>query len=136
MEKKKSKTAKPKAKSIKKSDKPERKFFTFREYNDWEGETWNFCFPKEGNEEAISLLEKFIEMDGTYGAYSFGPEIKESELDVLVKRGESGYLHFWNKIDAVMDIDKIKKAIGEVDDEDPFYKGGIINMKKRRKNGT
>lgn len=130
------------------SNETERKFFTVTEDNDWEGEKWNFCFPKEGNEEAMRLLEKYMigelleelpddDDDDDYAeeecSLSFGPNLNESEVNTLVKNGGSGYMDYWNKVDAVLDIDKLKKAFAKTGS---FYKGGIKKMVKAKKKET
>lgn len=90
----------------------------FRECNDWEGETWNFYIPTEGNESEIAKLALAIKNSPEY---SLEGSIDESDVDVLVKHDEGGYMAFHNKLSGKLSIGTLHITV----DDDPLYKGGI-----------
>lgn len=98
-----------------------KEYIKYEEYNDNEGEDWNFYLQAEGNEKEIEKLKNLIdeaEQQETYRITNFLPE---NEVDILVKHSDSGYMMFENKITGIM---KIPEGF-EVDD---LYKGGIEKL--------
>jgi len=63
--------------------KMKKNFIRFKECNSWEGETWNFYIPVEGNEKAIKRLAKILEKYPSYTLYPI--PLSEKEVDILVK---------------------------------------------------
>lgn len=114
-------------------------FFKLTEHNGWEGETWHFFLPVEGNEAAVEyLIEvclKFEKMGMGDLDLEFGEDlVKENEVDVLVKHSDSGYMDMYNKLEGKVDLEKLQHHIDN-EDADTFYdnvltylgKGGISN---------
>lgn len=112
-------------------------FVKFREYNDNEGESWNFWLQLDGNESELQDLDKLINTAEMGGSESFSLDMKnpihESEVDILVKHTEGGYMNDHNKVTGTFkcpDI-KINPEWEEIPDEffeeldDTFYKGDI-----------
>lgn len=107
-------------------------YVKFSEINDWEGETWHFWIPAEGNEEALKALQSALGESEEY-ELDLTP-VPESEVDVLVKHTDSGYMAYHNKLSGALtltaeDLAKIESGdVGSDDDggEGPlFYKGKI-----------
>lgn len=100
----------------------ERLFVKFVEENEWEGETWCFYIPIDGNgdalmdlEEAISDLDGFVISDKYY---------TEDEVDLLVSNTDTGYIDLHNKLDGVLNIDEL--YFGDVTSK--LYKGGLRKL--------
>lgn len=91
-------------------------FTKLKEYNDHEGEVWNWFIPSEGNNQAFYRLQGFLEKFG---------EIPGNEVDILVKHTPTGYFPTYNKLEG-------KLTIPEWDDfedmADDLYKGGIRDL--------
>ena len=112
------------------------KFIKFTEYNDNEGETWNFWLQYNGNEKELDKLGHIIETIESGGEISYSLNnalIDESEVDILVKHTRDGYMDYENKITGIftcpeIDVDshehEIPDEIFELLDNN-FYKGGI-----------
>lgn len=100
-------------------------YLKFTEENDWEGETWHFYLPIEGNETALATLRAYLDQEKSKGQYDFpytlGTEpITEAEVDAFVKHSDSGYMMEHNKIVGFLgDFDT------DADPDDLFYKGRI-----------
>jgi hypothetical protein len=107
--------------------KLERQFIKLTEHNDWEGESWNFYFPKANNEEALDfILSKIVNNE----EYEIAEEtIAESEVDILVKHTDSGYMDYENKVNGILDINKLKSCDWENDN--PLYKGNLYQFLKK-----
>lgn len=76
-------------------------FAKFTEHNDWEGETWHHYLPVEGNEFFLARLSTIIlELDPEGEEFELDLEnlLDESEVDVLVKHSDSGYMFYHNKV--------------------------------------
>ena len=102
-------------------------YIKFRENNDWEGETWCFYIPVEGNEGAISQLRNKIDDETASGAYSLTTEpIPEEEVDTLVKHAEMGYMAEHNKLAGKLEVPDVTM----VEMEELLYKGGIEGLMK------
>ncbi len=86
---------------------------------------WHFYFPLENNEQAFNELRAFVEsLDCS--TYEIREElIPESEVDILVKHTESGYMRMHNKLDGKLNVLKIEEAASLRHEVDRFYKGGI-----------
>lgn len=106
------------------------KFAKFTENNDHEGETWHFWLQLGGqNTREFKRLEALLdELDPNGEQYSLDmTPVDESEVDILVKHSEQGYMLQHNKVTGnfvcptiIIDSDD---AIEELDQE--LYKGGI-----------
>jgi hypothetical protein len=95
------------------------------EDNDWEGETWYFWIPIEGNELTLKQLEGCLTEDDQYEV-DMTP-VPELEVDILVKHSDVGYLHTHNKLAGTLKFgDEQAVLIGR--DGDPLYKGGIRDL--------
>ena len=105
-------------------------FITFNEYNDNEGEDWNFYLPLENNTEAILALKQKLETLEMTDEYSFGSEIPENEVDIVVKHSREGYMDFENKVTGTMDVSKFADIDNPADLNDLLYKGGIVTLFK------
>ena len=98
-------------------------FIRFTEHNDWEGESWNFYIPLEGNEEAIDRLRDSVKKEGAFEVGSRA--YPETVVDLLCEESRSGYLVFENKLSGKLTF------TGEESLErlfDRLYKGGIVNL--------
>lgn len=95
------------------------RYVQFTEVNDWEGETWYFYLPLEGNAREIGRLAYLIRDSESYDI-DF-TQLTEEQVDTLVEFGGAGYLYYHNKVEG--DLQDLPE---ELDPEnDPFYKGGI-----------
>jgi hypothetical protein len=106
----------------------DKKFYTFSENNDHEGETWNFYISLT-DEEAIhfSTVMEQASVEAEEFPYEFDAKdtLTEKEVDFLVKRSRGGYMSEHNKVKS------LKKPILELttDDfleNDIFYKGDFF----------
>lgn len=101
-------------------------YYRFAEHNEWEGETWYFYIPAEGNEEAIEQLRQILEEVELTRVYEISmKKLKEKNVNLYCKETDSGYMSFHNKLSGkLINIDTL--LFGE--NEDPLYKGGIRNF--------
>lgn len=107
-------------------------YVKFTENNEWEGETWHFYIPTTGNEEALAKLAEAIGVidpasnnNDSYWLQLDNP-IPESEVDVLVKHSEVGYLRYHNKLTGTFALtDDARDRIHDGDDCNPLVRGGI-----------
>lgn len=116
---------------------PEKMYARLKENNDWEGETWCFYIPVQGNEKAIDKLRKLCEQLNEEEEFSCSIDdefVPESAVDVLVKYGESGYFDDHNKLEGKLVLpkkmptritDKVRQDWSE-----RMCKGGISEMMK------
>lgn len=97
-----------------------KQYYKFTEVNDWEGETWHFYIPVDGNKREIAKLKK--EVDGEF--YIVNDELlPENEVDILCKHSDGGYMTTHNKLKGKLEIPNEKgRSI-----EDALYKGGICD---------
>jgi len=114
-------------------------FVKFREYNDNEGESWNFWLQLDGNEDQLNRLNRIIELENAAGCdteYELDMEpVAEEEVDILVKHSDSGYMSYENKITGILTLPEFDDSLFEYESEisdkvfewtsDNFYKGGI-----------
>lgn len=105
-------------------------FYKLSEHNGWEGETWHFYIPVDGNEDSWAELQKVYEQYKGENTYVFHQTpIPENEVDILVKHTDSGYMAIQNKVVGKLDILKIKSITkNDLDDEEPLYKGGVRRL--------
>lgn len=94
------------------------------ENNDWEGERWCFYLPVEGNEGTLKFLNDALDGD----TYAITKEyLTEAEVNALVKFGGAGYMDLHTKLNGIVDLKKLQKAM-ENPMDDPLYKGGIADF--------
>lgn len=105
-------------------------FVKFREYNDHEGESWNFWLQLDGNEEEIAKLEKILRQNDDEGWYKIDLEnpIEEFEVDILVKHSDGGYMADNTKVVGKLTCPEFSAQDSDEAWEwisDNFYKGDI-----------
>ncbi len=105
-------------------------YVKFTEHNEWEGEIWNFWIPVEGNDVAIGTLsERLNKNEELEDIYTLNEElVPEMEIDILVKHCGGGYRADQEKLKGVLDL----KKISEDDLFEILYKGGIVDLMKKR----
>ncbi len=99
-------------------------YATFTEDNDWEGETWRFYIPTEGNEVALQTLADLVEQAEPY-ALDLAP-LSEPIVDDRVERlaDDTGYLAAHNKLAGTLTVPE-----GDADGLfDTLYKGGTRDL--------
>jgi hypothetical protein len=118
-------------------------YVCFVEHCGYEGEDWATFIMKEGNEEALNSLSEAVSKMDDSGDQSYSidldVEFSKEEADACVKFGEmlgNGYCD--HKIaNGVLKISKkelgLLNKVNEdgVCEDDPFYKGGIMNFIKK-----
>jgi hypothetical protein len=97
----------------------------FTENNDWEGETWHFWIPVEGNQEALVTLHSLIEGDDNESYELDLTPVAERDVDALVRHGDMGYMRYQNKLDGSLVVTPDMEAKIKDPEDDPLYKGGI-----------
>lgn len=97
-------------------------YFEFKENCSWEGETWRWYIPIDGNEKNITFLKKEIEK---FPNFTISEKIfDEREVDILVENTSVGYMASHDKLEGKLDFsDYPEKSTNGA--EDPFYKGDI-----------
>lgn len=105
-------------------------YVKFTENNDHEGETWHFWILADGNESALGHFTSAI--DGLEWYEIDLTPVPESEVDVLIKHTDSGYMAYHNKLSGVLVLapEDLKRIEG--DEDDPLYKGGIAKFLKEQ----
>lgn len=107
------------------------KYAQLTENNDWEGETWHFYIPIEGNEAILDQLADTLTLMADEAFELELEPIPEVEVDILVKRGgDTNYMAAHNKLAGrlvLTDEHLAKLAAGDVD---PLYKGRIRDHMK------
>lgn len=92
------------------------------EHNDWEGETWHFYIPLEGNEAALKVLQSKIA--GLEDEYELDLEhpIALEDVNALLNHGngDTSYMDAHNKLEGFLDLIKLESQ--------GLYKGGIKSM--------
>lgn len=101
---------------------PELMFVRFHEYNDNEGESWDFWLQLTGNEAEMAKLDRLVSesADDEYYSLRMSDVEPESVVDKLVQYAESGYMGAHNKVKGVLTC---PDDLGE--DADDLYKGGV-----------
>ncbi len=107
------------------------KFVKFTEHNDHEGESWNFWLQEDGNGFELKKLKTFLsENDLEDEGYELDmTPVDESEVDILVKHTDQGYMDYHNKVTGNFVMPQYEDD-GEEDSayefaSDNFYKGDI-----------
>jgi hypothetical protein len=116
----------------------ELKFVKFTEHNDNEGESWNFWLQLDGNEAQLKQLQSWLgTFDDDGGSYELDmTPVDESEVDILVKHSDEGYMDYENKITGTFACpEPDSKAETDPDEawewlNDSFYKGDIARYFK------
>lgn len=107
------------------------------ERNEWEGETWYFWIPIEGNEDSLDSLGKAIdhiddESEKTTFELDLTP-VPESEVDILIKHEEGDnttYMDAHNKIAGKLVLPEEALAQLTAGEIQPLNKGGIRDFCK------
>lgn len=110
-------------------------WLVFTEINDWEGESWNFYFPKtENNIKAFDTLKTLMAKVDEYGeTVEFGELSDTSEKSLNSLRSGTGYMSEHNVYDKELDLEKVSnlsEADWDENGNNPFYKGGISDFIK------
>lgn len=100
----------------------DKKFYAFKEVNDWEGESWYFYVPLTIKEK--EHLEDLLERIGPDSPYTLEGDISEEEIDVLVKNTNEGYMPEDNKCSGAK-VDILSLTYEDFEEDDFFYKGQI-----------
>lgn len=103
-------------------------YMQLAEVNEHEGETWYFYIPVQGNEVALEQLRaKFTEWDsGDDPEFYLAEELfTETEVDILVKHGDEGYMAYHNKLAGILPEDVVQ---GLQEDDGKLYKGNISRL--------
>lgn len=100
-------------------------FIRLHEYNDHEGESWNWWLQVDGNENELDKLAGLVVsieyVDVWEPPYSLsGPAEPEAVVDKLVEYAESGYYSAHNKVTGKFTCPHDLGPDGEL-----LYKGGI-----------
>ncbi len=109
-------------------------YVRFEEFNDHEGEEWNFFINKFGNEKFLESLKNALDRVGKQEQYElpyklYDGEIPEYEVDILVKYTPSGYMDTFQAVDICVSDDIISKldATNSREDlENLLYKGRVF----------
>jgi hypothetical protein len=106
-------------------------YVKFTEHNEWEGETWYFWIPTEGNGGELKALAAALDgEDSGDEKYELDLElVPEYDVDVLVRHSEVGYMATHNKQAGILTLPENLVAL-LADDDAPFYKGGIRDLMK------
>ena len=137
----------------------QREFAVFTEKNNWEGETWRFYIPVEGQKRAINYLRNRVHdiVEKTAGnpvamvryldrgiplnnmpTYEVRPfkvaveYLTEEEVDRRVGKSRSGYMNFHNKLDGKIKRNKLERIKKSKTLSDKLYKGGIKDFVKEK----
>lgn len=113
-------------------------FVKFTEHNDNEGEDWNFWLQLDGNEDQLNELASWLgtfDDDGESYELDMTP-VPETEVDILVKHTDQGYMDYENKVTGTFVCPQPSQtAENDPDDawewlNDNFYKGDIARLFK------
>jgi hypothetical protein len=109
------------------------KYMAFKEYCEWEGETWRFYVPIRGDHYAnLCWLEGKLKSYGMSEFTVIQKELTEKEVDALCKDSKGGYMAFHNKMEGTIDLKELDKAGATKESLSEFlYKGGIENLFKK-----
>lgn len=108
-----------------------RKFIKFTEFNDWEGETWNFYILKEGNYEALLELKHLLEATEMTDEFAvFDSDVPENTVDVMCNAGNKGsrnsYIPEYNKLEGKLDVSDLIPDYKKLHEK--LYKGKIWEL--------
>ena len=105
-------------------------YVKFTENNDWEGETWCWYIPVEGNKESLEVLRDKVKKVSTEADfYELGSKkLTEQEVDTLVKNAndDCGYMDGHNKVTYNLDVSELVPLKTPEDIHDALYKGGLF----------
>lgn len=107
------------------------KFVKFRENNENEGESWNFWLQLDNNQNELNRLQMFVSrFDPNREGFEINMlPVDESEVDVLVKHSDSGWMSYENKVTGYLTLPEVDENLDEDSGFDwlmnNFYKGGI-----------
>lgn len=105
------------------------KYVKFTEENEWEGETWRFWLPYDGNEEALRQLVE-LNPGGDDYQLDLSTFVDEPTVDAFVanvNEDDDGYMPPDQKVEGVMDISPLVDLNDEAA-EQFLYKGGIREL--------
>jgi hypothetical protein len=104
-------------------------YVTLIEDCDWEGETWRFYIPVEGNADALGKLAEALAPFADQEPAPFTLDLAllpEFEVDILVKHGgDTDYMAARNKLVGRLVIPDDVLAQLAAGEEEPLYKGSI-----------
>lgn len=107
------------------------KYAQLTENNDWEGETWHFYIPIEGNEATLDRLADTLTLMADEAFELELAPIPEMEVDILVKRGgDTSYMAAHNKLAGRLVLTDEHLTTLAAGDVDPLYKGRIRDHMK------
>lgn len=119
-------------------------FVKLTENNDHEGESWNFWLQLDGNEDQMKRLKSIVDLENAAGfdpAYELDmTPVDETEVDILVKHSDGGYMDYENKVTGTMTVPEFDDGLfnyeSEIDEAvfdwtgDNLYKGRVEEMFK------
>jgi len=108
-----------------------KKYATFIEHNEWEGETWRFYIPIKGNVHELKALEKWINNleDRSY-ELDWDP-IPEKEVDILVKHSDIGYGADHNKLNGKLNWKKATENLGKKEASNEVFNDIMRNCRDK-----
>jgi hypothetical protein len=105
-------------------------YATFTENNQWEGETWRFHIPIEGNEQSLNrLLAALTSGVGPAQPASYRLSLEpvdEATVDDRVALGGGDYMHEDNKLSGRLVLPD--DLLGAIVNDDLLYKGGVKDL--------
>ncbi len=99
------------------------KYYRLTEHNEWEGETWHFYIPVDGNEEELEKLRSSI--DGEIYKLSKKTYEEDKITTLCEDDDDAGYMAKHNKLEGKFVFEQPSDKNTE-----PLYKGGIRKMMK------
>lgn len=105
------------------------------EHNEWEGETWHFYIPLDGNKDTLDRLADALSiLAGADEEPEFELELApmtETEVDTLVRHGgDTDYMAAHNKLEGRLVLPDGALDTLRLGDVDPLYKGRICDHMK------
>lgn len=102
----------------------EAQFVKFTEVNDWEGETWHFWLPVEGNEVQLVRLAVVTRDEECEYSLDMKNPLNEAAVDILVANADdTDYMAEHTKVAGILRLpEELDEHLGE------FYKGGIVQL--------
>jgi hypothetical protein len=123
------------------------KYIELSEFNDWEGETWNFYIDLSVNSKYLALFHKLddrfknMELNNNSGfkvfEFNFNEitedKFSEPEMDIDDEGNEyeiNSYMDATNIIDTPLIVNKLEQLLEKNDDElfDGLYKGRFLEF--------
>lgn len=113
---------------------PELTFVRFHEYNDNEGESWDWWLQLTGNEVELNKFERLVlaatDEDDPWHVLHWDDQEPESVVDKLVQYAAHGYFAAHNKVVGVFTC---PDDLGE--DAEDLYKGRVRDFFKAASDG-